>query len=85
MTKLNEQTKKEIHGGIGPMMLWVIIMGVIMAVQTAVDVGTTLCASGNSGSSSNNNNKSNSYTSKHGMGYMRLSPFPARSSMMLYP
>jgi hypothetical protein len=81
MQKINEQQKKNIYGGIGPMMLWVGIMGGVMIAQTIISTITSVC---DNFQSHDANNKSNASTSKRNSMYMRVSPFPARSAVSMW-
>ncbi|GHU30641.1 hypothetical protein FACS1894166_00660 [Bacilli bacterium] len=58
------------------------MIGATMAVSTIMDVATTIAASGDSTNA--NKTTSNGYSSsKSSRGYLRLSPFPARSAIMM--
>ena len=81
MKKMSQTTKKEVYGGIGPMMLWVAIMGSVMVAQTVVSTVTDICDRFNQNGS---DNKSNASAYKKNSMYMRVSPFPARSAMSIW-
>jgi hypothetical protein len=81
MKKLDKKQKQEICGGIGPMMLWVAIMGTVMVTQTIVSTITSIT---DNFSQHNDDNKYGSYAHKKNSMYMRVSPFPARSAMTMF-
>lgn len=81
MKKINEQKKKEIYGGIGPMMLWVGIMGGVMIAQTIVSTITSIT---DNFQQHNDVNKANNTSYKKNSMYMRVSPFPARSAVSMW-
>ncbi|MDR0739539.1 MAG: hypothetical protein LBF00_01465 [Mycoplasmataceae bacterium] len=77
---MSESEKKQINGGIGPMMLWVIIMGVTMGINTLVNTIKTFSESDEQSSGQ----KKNQYSaSKSKSGYIRMSAFPSRSNIMM--
>lgn len=81
MKKINENQKREIYGGVGPMMLWVGIMGGVMIAQTVASTITSICDNFQQHDSTN---KSGVSTSKKNSMYMRVSPFPARSAVTMW-
>jgi hypothetical protein len=81
MKKITNEVKKEIYGGIGPMMLWVAIMGGVMIAQTVISTITSITDSYHS---NGNENKQYSSTSKKSSMYMRVSPFPMRSAVNMW-
>jgi hypothetical protein len=81
MKKINEQQKKELSGGIGPMMLWVGIMGAVMVAQTVTSIISSVC---DHYDQNGGNNKTGSSAYKKNSMYMRVSPFPARSAMSIW-
>jgi hypothetical protein len=84
MKKMSVAVKKQTNGGIGPMMLWVLIMGVIMAVDTITNIAVTAKESSNSQNGGSSSTKSySSSASKRNNGYIRMSPFPARTAVMM--
>ncbi|MDR0545384.1 MAG: hypothetical protein LBG49_00455 [Mycoplasmataceae bacterium] len=72
--------KKTVVGGIGPMMLWTLIIGATMVVSTLANIAHQ--ANQDNNTTSRSNNTSSYYSSTRSRGYLRLSPFPARSAVM---
>ncbi|MDR3330374.1 MAG: hypothetical protein LBS76_03795 [Mycoplasmataceae bacterium] len=83
MKKMSQTAKKQTNGGIGPMMLWVLIMGVIMAIDTVSNIATSASEAGNSQNGSSSTKRSSYSASKRSNGYVRVSPFPARTAVMM--
>ncbi|MDR1991549.1 MAG: hypothetical protein LBP70_02365 [Mycoplasmataceae bacterium] len=80
MTKDN---KKQTVGGIAPMLLWVIIMGVSMAVSTATHTASSIIDAKQRAKASNEHqNKKSYYAFRQNNGYIRMSAYPSRSTMM---
>lgn len=67
------------------MMLWVIITGAVMAISTLSSLAASAGDSNSGGSNNNSNTAANSkyVSSSKSHGYLRISPFPARSAWMM--
>ncbi|MDR0674981.1 MAG: hypothetical protein LBF36_01800 [Mycoplasmataceae bacterium] len=82
MKLMTEQDKKKTNGGIAPMLLWVIIMGVTMAISTITHTTTSIIEAKHANSNQPYKKKSQYYASKQNNGYIRMSAYPSRSTMM---
>jgi hypothetical protein len=81
MKLMTEHDKKQTNGGIGPMLLWVIIMGVTMTASTITNTVTSIIEAKNASKVQPYKKKSQYYASKQNNGYIRMSAYPSRSTM----
>jgi hypothetical protein len=82
MHKMSQQQKIDTYGGVGPMMIWVIMIGAVMAVQTitstALSVIDAVKAPNDTSQAKSSSTRSSSSS------YLRLSPMPARSAIGMW-
>lgn len=68
------------------MMLWTIIIGATMGVSTIANIAQQASnkphTENNEYNTTQRSNTNNYYSSNRSRGYLRLSPFPARSAVM---
>jgi hypothetical protein len=85
MIKLNENDKKNNCGGIGPMLLWTLMVGGCMIVDTISNLAHTWTESQSSGSYYGNYNSghtSSNYDSFDKIS-VKVSPFPGKSGLFM--
>ncbi|MDR2369666.1 MAG: hypothetical protein LBD63_03485 [Mycoplasmataceae bacterium] len=83
MKLMTEHDKKQTNGGIAPMFLWIIIMGVTMTISTITNTVTSIMQATHANEpEKSTKKKSRFYASKHNAGYIRMSAYPSRSTMM---
>jgi hypothetical protein len=84
MVRINETQKKEINGGIAPMMLWVVITGACLAVSTIAGLVQNAVDSSNASTTSNSStNDARNYTKSNQKGFIRISPKMSSSAFFL--
>jgi hypothetical protein len=74
--KISAKEKCDIKGGFGPMAAWVTIMGITLGVQTLMSVVSTFTSN-----NEQQTQKSSYSSSKQKSMYIRMSPFPARTTI----
>jgi hypothetical protein len=81
MKSLTNLEKENTSGGIAPMMLWVGVMCVSTLISTVVNSVATLCSTNNTNNTTGSNKTAS--VANNTTGYLRVSPYPNRSSIMM--
>jgi hypothetical protein len=81
MKEIKLEDKKEINAGIGEMMAWIAIVGVSMLISGVTDMVQALNSQQESTRThTTKTSKSSTYRKN---GYLRISPFPSKTSFMM--
>jgi hypothetical protein len=83
MEKIKKQEKQEIYGGVGEMAGWIVLTGLTLLISTVASFfkqeKTTYTTTNKDGSKTT----TTTYKANSSNAYLRVSPMPGRSSVMI--